>query len=270
MGGVMVEEPDALKTENEKILIIIYAIYEREILEQIKPYNVGQIDIIIYSLVDIILPSGHLFPEINGKSCEDLLVLSLIQQIGLDTVKFLEIGVCHPIMRNNSYLLNELFSKRDGYQGVLVEANPTCWNLIEEYRPQDKLLKIGACGENSINSAKFYMFPSLLGHSTFSESKADELIEKGYKCKKYDIEMKSINNILDENFNVVPDILFLDAEGLDIEILQSCDLERWPFKIIVFEDPKEDVKYDFMSQYYVYARTVENIILARNDIKLSI
>lgn len=270
INGVLVKGPDALELENNKVLVVIYAIYEKEILEQIKPFDHGQIDVIIYPLVDIILKSGHVVPKINGKSCEDLLVFSLIQQIGLKSIKFLEIGVCHPVFRNNSYLLNELFSTMPDYKGVLVEANPTCWDLIEDYRPQDKLLKMGAGGDISSSSAKFYMFPNLLGHSTFSKSLANEVINRGYKCEEINVEVEPINKILSENFDETPDILFLDAEGLDIEILQSCDLIRWPFKVIVFEAPETEKEYDFMSNYYVYARTVENIILVKKDIKLLI
>lgn len=114
------------------------------------------------------------------------------------------------------------------------------------------------------------MFPNLLGHSTFSKSLANEVINRGYKCEEINVEVEPINKILSENFDETPDILFLDAEGLDIEILQSCDLIRWPFKVIVFEAPETEKEYDFMSNYYVYARTVENIILVKKDIKLLI
>ena len=125
-------------------MIIIYAIYEYEILDQIREYDNGQFDVIIYPLLDV-MTCGNIgiIPMVNGKTGEDILLFLLINQLHLDTVTFLEIGVCHPIMRNNTYLLYELFSKIVGYKGVLVEANPFCWSLIKEYRPKDILVSGG-------------------------------------------------------------------------------------------------------------------------------
>lgn len=271
-NGMEINDEYALSKEKGRILIVIYTIYEKEVLEQIKKYDKGNIDIIIYSLVDIILDNNVHVPEINGKSCEDLLLMCLIGQLHLEDVYYLEIGVCHPIMRNNTYLLYENFSSQSKKsKGVLVEANPICWPLIEEYRPADKLVKagIGSINESALN---FYMFPHLLGHSTFSKKIADEKKAAGYEYEVLKVPVKTINDVIYENFDRVPDVLALDAEGMDFEIIKSWDYKKYPFKVIVSEamdDLNESIEQIMSARgYKQYARTVENIIWVRNNYKL--
>lgn len=271
-NGIEIKDENILSLENNKILIIIYTIYEKEVLEQIKKYDKGNIDIIIYSLVDIILDNNVRVPEINGKNCEDLLLICLIGQLHLEEVYYLEVGVCHPIMRNNTYLLYEQFSSQSKKsKGVLVEANPICWPLIEEYRPADKLVKAGIATSNE-SALNFYMFPHLLGHSTFSKKIADEKKAAGYEYEVLKIPVKSINDVISENFDRSPDVLALDAEGMDFEILQCWDYKNFQFKIIVSEAMGEfDKSIDQVLQargYKKYAQTVENIIWINNNYKL--
>lgn len=270
--GMEVKKPDSLVYINGKILIIIYAIYESEILSQISKYDHGQIDVIIYSLLDIRLPSGCLVPEVNGKGCEDILLVSLINQLNLETIKYLEVGVCHPVVRNNTFLLHELLGDTNGYKGVLVEANPTCWSLIEEYRKKDVLIKAGISPSIDAELMKFYMFPHLLGHSTFSQEVAETIISKGYEVKELMIPVKTLNSVLEENFDEAPDILAIDAEGMDYEILKSWDSMKYPFKIIISEimEDTDNFVQKLMSErsYHMYARTPENIIWVNNGFKL--
>lgn len=268
--GIIIKSSDSIRKLQGQSLIIIYTIYEKEIVEQIGKYKNDNIDVIICSLLDIRLVSGNFVTVINGKSCEDMLILMLTRQLGLETVQFLEVGVCHPIMRNNTYLLYEQFSHMDGYRGILVEANPLCWDLITEYRPEDILIKkgIGNCKGKSI----FYAFPNLLGHSTFVKEAAQEKISKGYICEKIEVETERIDNIIDQNFDRIPDILAIDAEGLDFEILSDWNHEKYPIRIIISEI-MEEKKYNIeqlmdKKGYRFFAKTLENIIWVKKTEQL--
>lgn len=264
--GMEIKSSDSLLSLRGKILIIIYAIYESEILKQIEKYDIGQIDVIIYSLLDVKLKNGCMVPQHNGKSCEDILLLSLINQLQLDSVSFLEIGVCHPVMRNNTYILHEQFGENDGYKGVVVEANPICWPLIQEYRKNDILVKAGIVPNNydGEETIKFYMFPRLLGHSTFSKDIARDTIKDGYECEELMIPVKKLDTILNDYFDKEPDILGIDAEGLDEEILKNWDSEKYPIKMVIAETSNDiDMSIHRAMEekgYCVYAETIENTI----------
>ena len=268
LAGNCIKDINYLKDIEGKTLIIIYAIYESEILEQIRMFDV-EVDTIIYSLIDVELNEGISLPRINAKNAEDILVYGLLNQIrGADNLQFLEVGVCHPIMRNNTYLLYEIFSKLPGYKGVLVEANPLCWNLIEEYRSKDKLIKKGIGLEKGV--MPFYAFPGLLGHSTFVYELAEKKKKKGHDYQVIDVDIDTLNQIIEENFDRTPDLLAIDAEGLDFQILKSWDYKKYPFKIIISEmmEENEDEIKKIMAErgYKIYAMTVENVIWLRMDL----
>lgn len=259
---------------NGNILIVIYTIYEEQILKQIGKYNnkEREIDTIIYPLLDIELKGNYLTTRSYSKNGEGFLTLLLCRQLHMDNIQYLEIGVCHPVIRNNTYLLNEQFSHNNKYKGVLVEANPLCWNLIKQYRPNDLLIESGVgdfCCEKT-----FYTFPNLLGHSTFLKPIANGKIKNGIECKPIQIKIRTINNIISENFSQIPDLLALDAEGLDLSILKSWNSQLYPFKIIITEidetNGKDIIKFLMEKNYNIYAKTLENIIWVKNEYKLSV
>lgn len=266
--GITIRNKECLGELDGKILVIVYAIYEREILEQISAIR-GDIDTVMYSLLQIENEKA-LIPRINGKSAEDYILITLLRQMHLKTVKYLEIGVCHPVLRNNTYLLYETYSNEEGFEGVLVEANPTCWELIDEYRPKDKLIKCGVGKEEKV--ATFYMFPSYLGHSTFVKETADELIKENRICEKYQIPMRNINCIIEEEFDGTPDLLSLDVEGLDYEVLASWDEKKYPISIVLTEVTEcgENNIAILMERkgYRCVATTMENVIWMRTEIEL--
>lgn len=269
-NDIPIKGEESLENLQGKSLIIIYAIYEKQILEQINKYNSENIDIIIYPLLEIELESDNLV-TIYAKSSEDMLLLMLTRQLNMDTVQYLEIGVCHPIMRNNTYLLYDQFSGIENYRGVLVEANPLCWELIDEYRGRDKLIRKGI-GRGGV--MPFYVFPNLLGHSTFVEELAEKNIKNGQEHKTIEVETDSINNIIKDNFDRTPDILAIDAEGLDYDILMDWDWRKYPFKIVMAETTAEGENSieALMKErgFKMYAKTIENVIWVREDQELHI
>lgn len=272
--GIRIKDEKALDELVGKTLIVIYSIYEREIIGQIKSHLSDNVDTIIYPLLDVDIEPGLSVQHMNAKTCEDFLALMAVRQLGLQSLTYLEIGVCHPIMRNNTWLLHEQFRTTEDYHGVLVEANPLCWELIKEYRPEDTLCEMGVTDDIHGGETKFYAFPGLLGHSTFVKELAEQTMAAGKQCEEYEIKTLNINDIIEHNFTSAPDLLSVDAEGLDYKILSSWDKERFPFKIVIAEamdTTDEPIKALMKSRgYYEYARTPENAIWIRNDYKIFI
>lgn len=272
--GIEIYGERKLDSAHGNILIVIYTIYENQVLEQIQKHINKEItiDTIIFSLLESgICGSKQSTQIMNAKCCEDFLLLSAIRQIGLSCVKYLEIGVCHPIIRNNTYLLNNQFSMKEEYEGVLVEANPLCWDLIKEYRKNDKLLMCGIAKRDE--KMPFYIFPNYLGHSTFVKEIAEKGKQDGFEYKIVEVSVKNINSIIEENFHDVPDILSLDAEGMDYEILMSWDYKKYHFKIIVSEIMDDfEILQEMMVQrgYKMYTRTLENVIWIDNRFTMHI
>lgn len=266
--GIEIKSETALDVINGKGLVIIYSIYEREIMEQIQRHSCD-VDVIIYSLLDITLPNGRSIVELNAKNCEDALLVMLARKLMLDNVSYLEIGVCHPILRNNTFLLYENYSLGESL-GVLVEANPLCWDLIQEYRSKDKLLKMGVGKEKGKQT--FYIFHDSIGNSTFVKEFAERIKAGGHPYQKIEIDVENVNTIIQQNFDITPDFLSIDAEGMDYDILLDWDYCKYPFKGVICEimEENEGKIYELMMHrgYRIYARTLENIIWVRNDLEI--
>lgn len=234
-NGIEVFGKSYLSKVAGKILVVIYSGFEAEIIEEIKALGNKNIDTIFYKLLGNV-PSFDrrtCFPEVYAKNGEDILIVNQLAKFRIEVPQYLEIGVFHPINRNNTYLLNRLYSGNPHYRGVLVEANPLCWQLIEEYREEDELIRGGVSSREG--KLEFTVFPTRPGLSTFNSEISQKWINKKIAYKKYMIKTSSINHIIKEHFDRVPDVLSLDAEGLDYEILSDLDFVSYPIRIIVLE-----------------------------------
>lgn len=238
--GIPIVAPEIIrKYHGQKVLVISYSIYEKQILDKILNDLEVDVDFIIFSLIEIMHSEKKLIPRSYAKNIEDFACLSLLQELGINkNLKILEIGVCHPVIRNNTFLFYSLFHKDSEYKGVLVEANPTCWETIEEYRPHDNLIKMGINTSTAQNEKPFYVFPDYMGHSTFDRTLAEEIkVTTGFDYYEEIVSTTTVNDVLEEFFSDgnPPDILSLDAEGLDYLIMSEINLNKWKIKVIIIE-----------------------------------
>lgn len=254
--GIKVDSIDLLKKlQNKKICFIIFCNRESEVCEQIE--ECIEADIIISSLVKI-----NNIPLSYAKNSEDVIMFNLVRKLKLKDISFMDIGVCHPIMRNNTYLFNLIQYKK----GVLVEPNPEFHKLIEFYRPSDTLLKCGATAGDDA-ALTYYSFRSSPGSNTFSEKIAKGRSEK-YMISK--IPVININKLIYENFDKYPNILDIDVEGLDYEIINSIDFKKYKIEIICCESNNSDDFHQLLISkgYRFYASTIENTIYLREDLNI--
>lgn len=220
--GLTVSGVDILKKfADSHVCIIVFPNIEEAVAYEASKY-LKNYDMVVSALIDF---GGQSFYSESG---EDLLFMRLIERLGLKDPVYLDIGVCHPVIRNNTYMLYE-----NGYRkGILVEPNPDMCKLIRKYRPDNTLLNMGACADES-KSLKYFMSsnPSYVGHNTFSETAAKECGFKDY----LEIPVDHINHIIKKYCGGVVDILDLDTEGMDLELISVLDTEKYGIKIICAE-----------------------------------
>lgn len=234
----------------DDVLIVIYPNVEIDILNSIYTYFPANVDFIMARLVDfgddICYYSAHL---------EDVILFSIAKEMLNNNFSYLDIGVCHPVVRNNTYLFYE-----NGFtNGVLIEPNSEMYELSKIYRPLNKTVNVGVTGgENS--TLKYYYDVTRPGLNTFCQSLAKEREITNVK----DIPVININEIIKENFDSYPDILDIYTEGMDFEILKSIDFEKYPIKIICAETDRDNNIYSLLKDNYsLYASTLENTIYVK-------
>jgi FkbM family methyltransferase len=173
---------------------------------------------------------------------EDRLVLSWLQVAyqlydGAN-IRYCDIGAAHPARLNNTYALYRI-----GASGVLIEPDPEQAKVLQEARPRDTVLKVGAAFDDR-RSAKLKRFTARV-FNTFSTDQANMVVESSKNWKpdqlqeivdEIEVELVPINSILEEHFpNGEIHFVSIDAEGVDFFILKSIDFERFRPKMICIE-----------------------------------
>ncbi len=200
---------------------------------------------------------------------EDLLIQYVFNSLGIRKIAYLDIGAHHP-----SYLSNTYYFYLKGHRGVCVEPDPALMQRFTSERPGDRLLNIGIGREEA--TADFYVMsrPTL---NTFSKAEAERFASYGKQSieRVLPVRIRNINTVIAEEFGDAPNLISLDVEGMDLDILQSIDFERFAPDVLCVEtltytedqsERKITKIIEFMQSrgYFVYADTYVNSIFVRS------
>jgi FkbM family methyltransferase len=194
---------------------------------------------------------------------EDRLVLSWLSTVyGLaaSEIRYCDIGANHPRKLSNTFAMYQR-----GARGLLVEPDPRLADLLRKTRPRDIVLNVGAAFDER-RSAKLKRFSSSV-FNTFSDAQAD-LIKSSSKNwqpdqlqniqSEVEIQLIDVNDILSQGDAL--HFLSIDAEGVDLPILQAIDFNVFRPKMICIE---ASANFDPILKPYGYemtARTPDNVI----------
>ncbi len=136
---------------------------------------------------------------------------------------YVDVGAHHPERYSNTYLLY-----KKGWSGINIDPNPHTIALFKKARPGDTNI---CCGVGQAGTLAYYRFsdPAV---NTFVAAEAQK-----WKQKKVltflgttEVEVKPLSALVHGNI----DLLTIDAEGMDLEVLESYDWKEYP-KVIVVE-----------------------------------
>ena len=209
-----------------------------------------------------------------SQSGEDLIletVFSILQK-PIRQVRYLDVGANDPVALSNTYRLYLL-----GAQGVCVEPNPELADRIRKKRPRDVCLNVGVGLGTAADAEFFLMHPHTL--STFVAADAERLSRSPnhqlHRVVK--IPLQPIQAIFEQHFSPAPDLVSLDSEGLDFDILQSIDFDRYRPSVFCVEtltySPEGDGQrmqsiLDFLHErdYFTVADTYINSIFVDREV----
>ena len=253
INGITVQGIEALAQyqDNDSLLIVIYPNIENEILPQISEL-LPKADTIVARLLGI---EGR--EASYSANREDVIMLDCIKSKCPD-FSYMDIGVCHPVVRNNTFLFYE-----EGFtNGVLVEPNTEMCNMAAEYRPLNKIVNMGASPVRTDEELIYYYDPLHPGLNTFLK---DVAIHRGMEQSFRKVPMKDINFIIAENFESYPNVLDIDTEGLDLDLLSHLDFDKYPIDLVCVEASAGDRIQRLMTEkgYRLLEVTSENEIYVR-------
>jgi FkbM family methyltransferase len=165
---------------------------------------------------------GHLTYSQHG---EDLVFVTLFEQMEIERPSYLDVGAHHPVNCSNTALLH-----RRGSRGVNVDANPDVMEAFRRERPQDINVNVGVAGKPGLMT--FYRIDALSGRNTFSKEAAQNFVATNPQFTISDeipIQVMTLDQIIATYCGSrCPDLLSLDAEGLDYEVLSAASFATRP------------------------------------------
>lgn len=160
---------------------------------------------------------------------------------------YVDIGCYHPKQFSNTY---KLFKR--GWKGINIDANPYSIILFNRLRKRDTNLNLAiARDEKEIE----YFSWGLNSENTISPAQAKGVEkDKGKPWKVSRLKTKTLKQVLDDNLpdNTNIDLLSIDVEGVDLEIIQSNDWQKYSPKVLLVESFLKDIDAVKSSELYLY------------------
>lgn len=225
----------------------------------------------LVDLITKIFPEWHYRRSSYSQTGEDRIIDFVFQVLGVAKPTYLDIGAHSPYYINNT----ALFYRR-GARGVNIEPHPLLWRDLNRHRPHDTNLQMGIGAVPG--TLDFYVL-NVLSLSTFSKVEAEKYCsESGHKLLQVvPCEVITVQEVLKKYCKgKYPDLLSLDAEGLDFEIIKSMDFSLSRPRVICVETleytPKGTGKKNYAitealleNGYFVFADTFINTIYVERD-----
>ncbi|RZL45860.1 MAG: FkbM family methyltransferase [Pedobacter sp.] len=186
---------------------------------------------------------GH-FPQISySRSGEDLIVTELLGN--KMTGFFVDVGAFHPKDYSNTYKFY-----LNGWRGINIDANSSVIEKFNKERPGD----INVCAGVALAEEEkiFYKFKEDLSMSSFSAKFAEDAISNSALTLSETevIKTKKLSQILEEcSVTQKIDFMSIDVEGLDLEVLQSNNWEKYRPKAIIIEI---EIGFEFVQTSEIY------------------
>ena len=196
---------------------------------------------------------------------DDLAIINLFQCLRIEKPSYLDIGAHHPFNLSNTALL---YAR--GSRGVNVEANPDLIDNFRRLRPEDKNVWAAITAERE-DHVKLNRINDSSGINSLLA--IDEKLY-GPLMDSVDVPAWTADDIVTTYAEGHwPDLLSLDAEGLDIPILRSINFDVRPGpKVICAEfvsgggDVCDELRRLMTNRgYTVHSFCGSNMLLVRSD-----
>ncbi|NBC05700.1 MAG: methyltransferase FkbM [Bacteroidetes bacterium] len=175
---------------------------------------------------------------------------------------FVDVGCFHPIKYNNTYKLY-----RRGWRGVNIDIDPIKIEGFDMARPGD--VNIAA----AVSKAKGKLDYWTNGFYSLTVTLDEDFAQRREGYQKRTVQADRLDNLLQRTpYAEQPiDFLTVDAEGHDLEVLQSLDFDTYAPRLIAvelhettFDEVKQAPLYQFLeSKNYVLANWVGLTLLLR-------
>lgn len=145
---------------------------------------------------------------------------------------YVDVGAHHPMRFSNTYLFY-----RRGWRGINIDAMPGSMVTFNKKRPRDINLEVGIGLEDK--EVDYYIFnePALNGFSKEISCARDQATSIYHIEKVVKLAVRPLSSVLEGHLPTgqTIDFMSIDVEGLDLEVLQSNDWDRYRPQFVLVE-----------------------------------
>jgi len=213
------------------------------------------------------------YPKKSYSLCGEDIILSYFI-IDIDKVKngfYIDIGACSPVKISNTY-----YFYKKGWQGINIDAKPGSMTSFNRKRRRDINLEIGI--SKNEGNLDFYTY-EVPFYNTFSKDLAYSRKNNGLSFEKIEtVKTKRLENVLDQYLpkNKKIDFMSIDVEGLDLEVLESNNWDKYkPNYILIetqdknLENVKDSIIYKFLTnKNYKLISIADITLIFKYEVKL--
>lgn len=213
-----------------------------------KTFIKARIPLIYKIAVSLKRELGNFSRKSYSQFGEDLVLSSFMFDDRIKQGFYVDVGSYHPKKYSNTN-----FYYKQGWSGINIDAKPGSMRIFKRLRKRDVNIESGISVQN--DNVDFFLFYES-AFNTFSKELADSYIKQGVKLnKKIIVKTRRLEAVLDEYLpqDKKIDFLTIDVEGLDLNVLQSNNWERYKPRYIMIEmhnldisNIKENKVYSFL------------------------
>jgi FkbM family methyltransferase len=202
---------------------------------------------------------------------EDLILLNIFELAGIARPTYIDIGAHHPLHVSNTALLY-----MRGARGINVEANPALLEPFAVHRPEDVTLGLGVGAVHG--TLDFYMIDEWSGRNTFDRTAAEAFVREhpAFSIRQViPIPVVPLDELVIAHAGGrYPELLCIDAEGLDYDILAAAHFQPTRPLVVCVEavsgaDADDSRRLERLLDgrgYVLYTRTLGNLIFVHGSL----
>jgi FkbM family methyltransferase len=218
---------------------------------------------LILSILDYFFPKYWYSYKSYSQDGEDMVLKAFYETKKGYTGFYVDIGAHHPYRFSNT-----AYFYRKGWRGLNIEPTPSLMNAFFRHRKKDINLNIGISDTKS--SLTFFEFNEPALNSFDKELSLSRVSDKYKIISESEIKVFTLSEVLSKHLKEgqTIDFMNIDAEGLDLRILNSNDWGKFSPNYILVEGNfsadslSSDEIYCFLKtkNYQLVARTKRTFI----------
>ena len=171
---------------------------------------------------------------------------------------FVEVGAYDGVRLSNTYHF-----EKNGWTGVLVEADPEMAERCRRERPRSLTFQCAVGAPDTTGEISFFKVAGGEAYSTTSLTAAhrDRLDRLGLSWKEVRVPVRTLDSILEEAHASRIDFVSIDVEGGEFAVLRGFDIRRWKPGVVIVETNTavrdRDIRRYFVSNGYAYHRSID-------------